>query len=147
LDELLGFVGAFIAPAIQAQTAAIVQGNMLQFLGERGVSVDPDTGNISFSEELLESIRPKVPLPPTTTLSTDLSQFREPPPAPAPELDLDVPMTRREVVALVQRLQSGQSPPPYSQAPAPAYPSFRSEAVLSVLESQIRDAWRRRGRA
>jgi hypothetical protein len=140
-----------MAPIIHGNGYNMAQREIFGALQNMGVSINQD-GSIALSESLLDSVRPKMApepaLPSTTTFSSDLSAFREPAPQPPPpEVDMDIPMTRREVVALVQRLQSGQTPPPYSQAPAPAYPSFRSEAVLSVLEAQIRDAWRRRGRA
>lgn len=140
-----------------AQAYQQAQAEILSALAQMGVTLNPN-GGISLSDELLDTLRP-VPAPapdpytaPTTTFSGDLSAFRDPPPAaapppPAPEVDFDQPMTRREVVALVQRLQVGQTPPPYNPAQPPPLPPFRSEAVLNVLEAQIRDAWKRRGRS
>lgn len=137
-----------------AQAYMQARADILTGLSQMGVSVT-DTG-VSLSDELLDSLRPKpAPAPDpyaasTVTFSNDMSAFRDAPaPAPKvePEIDFDHPMSRREVVALVQRLQGGQTPPPYSQGQPASLPTFRSEAVLNVLEAQIRDAWRRRGRS
>jgi len=128
--------------------------DILTNLHHMGVSVTES--GVSLSDELLESLRPK-PAPvadpyaaSTVSFSSDMSAFRDTPaPALKPELevDLDQPMSRRDVVALVQRLQVGQNTPLYNQAQPAPLPTFRSEAVLNVLEAQIRDAWRRRGRS
>jgi len=130
---------------------------ILTGLAQMGVTIT-ESGGIALSEELLDTLRPAPPAPDpyaseTVSFSGDMSAFRDPsrpaaaPPPPAPDLDLDQPMTRREVAALVQRLNVGHIAAPYSSPQPPALPTFRSEAVLNVLEAQIRDAWRRRGRS
>ena len=159
-NDFLGFVNAFVASIIHGNGYNMAQRDIFGALAERGVTIQPETGAISLSDELLRTFAPPaapVPdtYPQTTTFSDDMSGFRDPPVSPAaPALapaplddQMDMPMSRREVVALVQRLQPAQYAPAYTQAPPPTVPTFRSEAVLNVLEAQIRDAWKRRGRS
>lgn len=151
--------GPVLAAAHQQAVSSV-----LARLSEMGVTINAETGAISLSDDLISTIAPKAepnghdPYDGgTVTFSGDLAAFRDPPrptpaaaparPAPQYDEDLDRPVTRRELSDLVRQLQGGQSPAPYRPGPAPSAPTFRSEAVLNVLEAQIRDAWRRRGRA
>lgn len=153
-----------MAQPILGQVWANAQAAILQRLSEVGVTIDPDTGALSLSEDVLSALAPKPnghDRDETISFSGDLSAFRDPPapsvpkapefvPSPKPSLDadLDAPITRREFNDLVRQMQGVQTAPGFKAAPPrPTFPSFRSDAVLNVLEAQIRDAWRRRGRA
>lgn len=158
---MLGFFDTWMSQPILSQVWANAQSAVLSRLSELGVNIDPETGALTLSEEVTRAVTPPEPNGhDRVTFSGDLSAFRDPPapsvaapsvvapPRPTmPDDDLDRPITRRELTDLVRQLRGGQSPPQYAPAPQPTVQNFRSEAVLNVLEAQIRDAWRRRGRA